>query len=53
MCPVIASISRLTGEQHIKRGRPPKLTVEQRLLATILFLRKVVKSILLPNFNSI
>ena len=33
--------ARLTGEPHIKPGRPPKLNSEQRRPDAILFLRNV------------
>jgi len=39
VCPVIQSHARSTGDAHTGRGRPPKLSPEQRLLSFLLFLK--------------
>ena len=39
VCPVIANNARSTGDLHTERGRPSKLTPQQRLLSFLLYMK--------------
>ena len=41
LVPIIRTTARSTGQLIVRAGRKPKLSAEQRLLAAILFLKKV------------